>query len=194
MLSEMGKNCKGPVGCCVANWTLGGARPLPAALIAWRGTMPAATAAVAEIPASGADCCCCCLWLPSAVMRRTRFSGGGWSPSLLSPPISPWTSWMVSIFRWWEDLISSRSSIARPCRAAAAGVATGKNLRGVAVKPCGGREGLAGREWEELRPPGIWEKKVGSVKCEVEGGTTGRVNLVGSIEISFTVMSLCAPG
>ena len=43
----------------------------------------------------------------------------------------------------------------------------GKNLRGVAENPVGGRDGLAGSEWEELdaaAAAAIWEKNGGSVK------------------------------
>ena len=60
------------------------------------------------------------------------------------------------------------------CVAARMG-AIGKNLRGVAVKLGGGRDGLAGREWEEFIVPGIWEKNGGSVKGE-EVAEGGRVN------------------
>ncbi len=59
----------------------------------------------------------------------------------------------------------------------------------MAVNPGGGREGLAGREWEEFMAAlGIWEKKGGSVKWEVVGG--GRVNFDSMEAISFMEMSL----
>ena len=54
----------------------------------------------------------------------------------------------------------------------------GKNLSGVALNPCGGCEGLAGREWEE-------EKKAGRAKG-VEVGAVGSTNLD---SISFKVRS-----
>ena len=66
----------------------------------------------------------------------------------------------------------------------------GKNLRGVAVKLPGGREGLAGREWEELMVPAIWEKKGGRVKWEVVGGPTGMGYLDSMTPISFRLTSL----
>ena len=64
----------------------------------------------------------------------------------------------------------------------------GKNLIGVAPNPGGGREGLAGREWEE--EVGIWEKKAGRVKW-VEVGGLGSINLD---SISFKLKSECMRG
>lgn len=64
----------------------------------------------------------------------------------------------------------------------------GKNLIGVAPNPCGGRDGLAGREWEE--EGGIWEKKAGRVKW-VEVGGVGSTNLD---SISFKLKSECMRG
>lgn len=93
----------------------------------------------------------------------TRLGGGGVMSSMVITSLIILSGGLWCAFCW--AVIRSSVELER-------GIPIGKNLRGVALNPAGGREreGLDGREWEEFAAAVSCGKNWGKVKWAVVGG------------------------